>query len=85
MQEVDILITGGRILTLNADDTIIDVGAIAIDGDTIVAVGDNQTILNRYTGRTVIPADRFIVMPGLVNAHTHAAMTCFAASPTIWT
>jgi 5-methylthioadenosine/S-adenosylhomocysteine deaminase len=77
MQEVDILITGGRILTMDADDTVIESGAVAVSGDTIVAVGDDRTIRSRYSGRTVIPADGSIVMPGLINAHTHAAMTCF--------
>jgi 5-methylthioadenosine/S-adenosylhomocysteine deaminase len=77
MQEVDIILEGGTILTLDEADTVIPSGAVAILKDTIVAVGPRADIAGRYRGRTVIEAAGHVVMPGLVNAHTHAAMTCF--------
>ncbi|MCU0531742.1 MAG: amidohydrolase [Syntrophales bacterium] len=77
MQEVDILIEGGTVLTLDDADTILHSGSVAIRGDRIVAVGPRAEIASRYRGRRVVDAAGHVVMPGLVNAHTHAAMTCF--------
>jgi len=77
MQEVDILIEGGTVLTLDDADRIIRSGSVAIRGDRIVALGPRADIGSQYRGRRVIDAAGHVVMPGLVNAHTHAAMTCF--------
>jgi len=77
MQEVDILIEGGTVLTLDGADTILHSGSVAVRGDRIVAVGPRADIASRYRGRRVVDASGRVVMPGLVNAHTHAAMTCF--------
>ena len=77
MQEADILIEGGTVLTLDDADTILHAGSVAIRGDRISAVGPRADIASRYRGRRVIDAAGRVVMPGLVNAHTHAAMTCF--------
>ena len=77
MQEVDIIIEGGTILTLDDAGTIIPSGALAIDQGTITAVGSLHEIAGRYRGKKVLKASTHVVMPGLVNAHTHAAMTCF--------
>jgi 5-methylthioadenosine/S-adenosylhomocysteine deaminase len=74
---VDILITGGTILTVDQHDSKIEKGAIAVDQDEIVALGRKEDILPEYEGRTTIDVPDSIIMPGLVNAHTHAAMTCF--------
>jgi 5-methylthioadenosine/S-adenosylhomocysteine deaminase len=77
MKEIDTLIVGGRTLLMDEKDTIIPAGAVAIDGERIEAVGTLEQIRNCYTGRVVIDARDSLVMPGLVNGHTHAAMTCF--------
>jgi 5-methylthioadenosine/S-adenosylhomocysteine deaminase len=77
VKEVDIVISGGRILTMDEKDTRIRGGSVAILGDTIVALGKKEDIENAYSGRQTINAEDSIVMPGLINAHTHAAMTCF--------
>jgi len=77
MQEVDILIEGGTVLPLDDADRIIRSGSVAIRGDRIVALGPRADIGSQYRGRRVIDAAGHVVMPGLVNAHTHAAMTCF--------
>jgi len=73
----DMLITGGTILTLDERDTLFTPGALAIDGDAIIAIGAKEEILSSYQGRDTIDVPHSIIMPGLVNAHTHAAMTCF--------
>jgi 5-methylthioadenosine/S-adenosylhomocysteine deaminase len=73
----DILIAGGTIVTLDERDTLFAPGALAIDGDAIVAIGVREDILSSFHGRDTIDVPGSIIMPGLVNAHTHAAMTCF--------
>jgi len=77
MQEVDTVISRGRLLTSDEEDTIIHDGALAIDGNTIVGVGTSEELAERFSGRRVIDARDCLVMPGLINGHTHAAMTCF--------
>jgi len=77
MQEVDIIISGGRVLTLDEADSIIHDGFLAIDGNVIIGVGTSREMEARFSGRTTIDARDCLVMPGLVNGHTHAAMTCF--------
>jgi 5-methylthioadenosine/S-adenosylhomocysteine deaminase len=65
------------VLTLDCDGRIFDNGAVAVDGQHVVAVGPRAVIGAAYRGRKVIDARRHLVMPGLVNLHTHAAMTVF--------
>ncbi len=77
MIEVDTVISGGRILLMDPEMTIIADGGIAVQGRDIVAVGDRVDIENRYRAAEVIDAAGGIVMPGLINGHTHVAMTCF--------
>jgi len=77
MIEADILITNGTILTVDKSDTRIPEGALAIKGDGIVAIGTSVEILGNCRAKKVIDASGCLVMPGLINAHTHAAMTCF--------
>jgi 5-methylthioadenosine/S-adenosylhomocysteine deaminase len=74
--EPQILITNGRVLTVDGQNNRFDPGALAVCGGRIQAVGP----ASRFSGRRfdrVIDVGGGIVMPGLVNVHTHAAMTCF--------
>ena len=77
MKTTDILITGGTILTLDAGNTKLTEAALAIDGDRIVAVGPKDEMLRSFSATQTIDAAGSIVMPGLINSHNHAAMTCF--------
>jgi len=77
MRDVDIIISGGRILTLDGGDSIIHGGSLAIRGNRIAGVGTAEEVAARFSGRKTIDARDCLVMPGLVNGHTHAAMTCF--------
>jgi len=52
-------------------------GAIAVTGDRIIALGEKNLLSERYQARKTLSYPNGIIMPGLVNAHTHAAMTCF--------
>ncbi|HYW51610.1 MAG TPA: amidohydrolase family protein [Gemmatimonadaceae bacterium] len=69
---VDILITGGTVITMDSARRVIDDGAIAVRGDRILAVGTSTDLNARFTGRQVINARRKIVMPGLIDGHGHA-------------
>jgi 5-methylthioadenosine/S-adenosylhomocysteine deaminase len=75
-KSADTLVTNGTVLTLDAGDTEIINGAVAIDKDTITAVGPADEF-NDWRISQVIDAHGGIIMPGLINSHTHAAMTCF--------
>ena len=77
MIEVDRLISGGRVLVMDEKGTLIQNCTIAIKGDNIVAVGVKETIENQYASSEIINAEGFLVMPGLINCHTHAPMTYF--------
>lgn len=74
-QRVDILITGGTIVTMAGEN--IENGSVAIDNGAIVAVGKAADIDKQYTAKTVIRAGGHAVVPGFVNAHTHVPMTLF--------
>lgn len=77
MQKVDRLISGGRILVMDEKNHIIRNGAVAIEGEKIIAVGEKEDIEKLYTSGEVIDARESLVMPGLVNCHNHAPMTYF--------
>jgi 5-methylthioadenosine/S-adenosylhomocysteine deaminase len=70
--EVDILITGGSVITVDPSRRVIENGAVAIAADRIVAVGPAADLAARYRGRRVIDARRKVVMPGLIDGHGHA-------------
>ncbi len=62
---------------MDRDRRLIADGAIAIDGGRIVAVAASAEIADRYRGRTTLDATGTLVIPGLINAHTHAPMVLF--------
>jgi 5-methylthioadenosine/S-adenosylhomocysteine deaminase len=74
-ERVDILITGGTVVTMAGPN--IERGSVAIRDGEIVAVGTSSDIDRQYTAKTVIKAGGHAVLPGFVNAHTHAPMTLF--------
>jgi 5-methylthioadenosine/S-adenosylhomocysteine deaminase len=73
----DILIINGMILTMNPEDQKLDPGYVAIKEDRIIDVGPMTNLFSLDHSKKIINALGGIVMPGLINAHTHAAMTCF--------
>lgn len=70
---MSILIDGGIVVS----DKIVFDGAIAIEGNRIVAVGGSNELRKRFPGFERIDARGCAVIPGLINTHTHAAMTLF--------
>jgi 5-methylthioadenosine/S-adenosylhomocysteine deaminase len=72
---IDLLVTGGIVITMAGPD--IGRGSVAIDKGVIVAVGPSSEVDHRYKPTQRIDAAGTAVIPGLINAHTHGAMTLF--------
>ncbi|QGP91094.1 Atrazine chlorohydrolase [Neomoorella glycerini] len=75
MKEVDLIVVGGTIVTMDAARTIIFNGALAIEGSKIVAMGTSAEITAAYKGRKLINAKGHYIFPGLINSHTHLFQT----------
>jgi 5-methylthioadenosine/S-adenosylhomocysteine deaminase len=75
MPEADLLIKNGTVLTMDAHASIIENGCVAVSGDIISHVGADHS--SPMKAKKVIDAKRGIILPGLVNCHTHAAMSLF--------
>jgi 5-methylthioadenosine/S-adenosylhomocysteine deaminase len=75
MRQVDTLLTGGTIVTMNAQRDVIRDGAVAISGFKIVAVGPTDRIRQMVAAETEVDCTGQLVIPGLINAHTHVPMT----------
>jgi 5-methylthioadenosine/S-adenosylhomocysteine deaminase len=74
---VGLVITNGAVVTMDGGGRVITPGAVAIDGTDIVAVDTAAAVRQRYRGRETIDAAGAIVLPGLVNTHTHAPMVLY--------
>lgn len=75
---IDLLITGGTVVTMDGERRIFDNGYVAIRGERIVAVGDAAQLKSKgYQARQTMDARGKLVLPGLVNAHTHIPMVLF--------
>lgn len=71
----DLLISHGILLTMDADDTIIADGALLIHEGRIAEIGASREVSARHPRVETIDASGMVVMPGLVNTHTHLPMT----------
>jgi 5-methylthioadenosine/S-adenosylhomocysteine deaminase len=65
------------LVTCNETMQCVGCGAVAIKGDTLVAVGSGEHVRSRFIGRREMDLKGHLIMPGLINTHTHAAMSCF--------
>lgn len=74
---VDLLIVGGTVVTMNAGREVIEDGAIAIKGGKIEFVGKRTDVLRQVLPKRTINASGKIIIPGLINGHTHVPMTLF--------
>ncbi len=73
----DLLIIGGTIVTMDQQKKIIENGGIAIRNDEIVDIGQANLIMREYNGRKIIQANKKVIIPGLINTHTHIPMVLF--------
>ena len=76
-EHVDLVVTNGTVVTMDAQRHVIENGAVAVRGDSIVAVGPSADIAAQYDAAKIVDARGAIVMPGLINGHAHAAMSLF--------
>ena len=76
-RRVTLIVTGGTVLTQNAAHTILSPGAIAIDKTDIVDIGTPANIAAKYQAAETIDARDQIVLPGLINTHSHAPMVMY--------
>ncbi|MFF7215316.1 amidohydrolase [Streptomyces sp. NPDC008238] len=74
-QDADLLVHGGDVLTVDAAGTVVTDGAVAVRDGEIVAVGPTAQVRAAHHAAEEIDATGCLVLPGLVNTHTHLAMT----------
>ncbi|WP_085032593.1 amidohydrolase family protein [Ensifer aridi] len=71
-QQVDHLIVNGEIFTGDRMSPYLGNGAVAVNGNRIVAVGDTSSLLERYASEHVLDVAGAIVHPGMIDTHVHA-------------
>jgi 5-methylthioadenosine/S-adenosylhomocysteine deaminase len=74
-QEADLLLTNAVVLTMDDQLTLYEPGAVAIRGDQIIAVGREADLLATIQASMIHDCRGKVLMPGMVNAHTHVPMT----------
>ena len=77
MQNVDLIIAHGYVVTMDPSHRIIEDGGVAITGDRIIAVAETSALLERYSAGRIIDATGHVVMPGLIDVHAHAGHEFF--------
>jgi len=76
-RQVSLLVTNGIVVTMDGTGRVITGGSVAIDGANIVAVDTVDAIRRQFRASDTIDATGQVVMPGLVNTHTHAPMVLY--------
>ena len=74
---MDLIVRGGTVVTMDSQRRVIENGAVTIKGGRIVAIDSTAEIDRKYAAREVINAAGKVVIPGLINGHTHVPMTLF--------
>ncbi len=73
-EAADLLVSGATIVTMDGERHVFEEGALAAKGDAIVAIGPSKEILAKYEAAQKIDASGKLIMPGLINGHTHIPM-----------
>ena len=73
----DILVLGGIVVTMDERRSILSDGALALRGDSILALGPREQIAEAYRAASIVDATGCLVIPGLIDGHTHIPMTLF--------
>jgi 5-methylthioadenosine/S-adenosylhomocysteine deaminase len=76
-QGADLIISGGIVVTMDAGRRVLNPGSVVIRGNQIVAVESPERIERDYQAKDIIDARGRVVMPGLINTHTHAPMVLY--------
>ncbi len=74
--KADLLVSGSFVLTMKGKESIPN-GAVAIKGDRILAVGLRDNLIRDFEIKSLLDLPEHLIMPGLINVHTHAAMSLF--------
>jgi len=74
-RSADLILSGATIVTMDDARNVYTPGAVAISGNAILAVGPQQEILASYSADELVTCDDRVIIPGLVNAHTHLPMS----------
>ena len=77
MIRVDLLVLNGTLVTMDKDHSVIQDAGIAIERGRIVAVGSSKDIIRMYSAPQRVDATGKLIIPGLINGHTHVPMTLF--------
>jgi len=72
---IDLIIEGDYVVTMDESGNVVQSGAVAVDGGLIIAIGTAADINSQYSAKGHLPGENRVVMPGLINGHSHAAMT----------
>lgn len=76
-QNADLLITGRYLLPTYSQQDLIENGAVAVAGDSILEIGEAYELKKKYADCDRIEEKHGLIMPGLINTHTHAPMSLF--------
>jgi 5-methylthioadenosine/S-adenosylhomocysteine deaminase len=85
---IDLLLTGGTVVTVDAERRVLLNGAVAIDKGRIVAVGPADELDQQYQATKTIDCRGKAILPGLIDAHGHGGhsliKTIGSDTPTFW-
>jgi len=73
-QEVDLILRGGTVVTMDPELTVHAPGSVAVQGRDIVALGSVDQVDALYRATQTIDCTEHVIMPGLINTHTHTPM-----------
>ena len=76
-EPADSIYTAQYVVTMNAHHDLIEDGAVAVRGGRVAGVGKRADIEKQFQSRVRVNRPNTILMPGLINTHTHAAMSLF--------
>ncbi|MGE3276180.1 MAG: amidohydrolase [Vicinamibacterales bacterium] len=76
-RQVSLVVSGGIVVPVDGTGRVLSPGSVAIDGTRIVAVGPAAEIAAAYQAAETIDATGRVVIPGLINTHTHAPMVLY--------
>ena len=76
MKNCSLIVKGKYVLTMDSKMSVFDDGIVVVDNDKIIAIGKKE-IFKKYKSEKIIDTGNSIIMPGLINTHTHAAKVYF--------
>ncbi len=77
MKQVELLVLGGTLVSMDPQRRVIQDAGVAVAGGRIIAVGTRREIASQYSAAQTVEANGKLIVPGLINGHTHIPMTLF--------